>query len=150
MTPLVLGLALTLGAPGSKKTDDPPPGKIDGDWVVESFEGPKNDAPPGAITFHFVADKISITEPARNGKAEEVDYAVDLTKKPATIDIKPRVGAPGGGGGPDKTVQGIIEVKGDTMKLCFSRDGADRPTEFKGNAEKGVMLVILKRVKPEK
>src|SRR4051794_37411904 len=67
MTPLVLGLALTLGAPGSKKTDDPPPGKIDGDWVVESFEGPKNDAPPGAITFHFVADKISITEPARNG-----------------------------------------------------------------------------------
>jgi len=71
-----------------------------------------------------------------------------MTKKPATIDIKPRAGGPGGG--PDKLVQGIIEIKGDTMKLCFTKDATDRPKEFKGDREKGVMVITLKRVKPEK
>lgn len=148
MTPLVLGLALALGAPAPKKSDEPPPAKLEGDWVVEAFEGPKDEAPPGTITFHFTETKISITEPDRKGKQEEVDYSVDLTKKPATLDIKP--GRAGGqGGGPDKVVQGIVEIKGDTMRMCFARDG-DRPTEFKGDRDKGVMLITLKRVKPEK
>jgi len=148
MTPLVLGLALAVAAPASKKSDDPPPAKLEGDWVVESFEGPKGDAPPGTITFHFADGKISITEPQRKGSAEEVDYTADLTKKPATIDIKPRVGGPGGG--PDKLVQGIIEIKGDTIRLCFGKDAAERPKEFKPDMEKGVMVITLKRVKPEK
>jgi uncharacterized protein (TIGR03067 family) len=148
MTPIILGLALALGAPAPKKSDEPPPAKLEGDWVVESFDGPKDGAPPGTVTFHFTEGKISITEPDRKGKQEEVDYTVDLTKKPATLDIK--AGQPGGqGGGPDKVVQGIIEVKGDTMRMCFSRDG-DRPTEFKGDRGKGIMLITLKRVKPEK
>jgi uncharacterized protein (TIGR03067 family) len=148
MTPLVLGLALAVAAPASKKSDEPPPAKLEGDWVVESFEGPKDEAPPGTITFHFADGKISITEPQRKGRAEEVEYTADMTKKPATIDIKPRAGGPGGG--PDKLVQGIIEMKGDTMRLCFGKDSTDRPKEFKPDMEKGVMVITLKRVKPEK
>jgi len=148
MTPLVLGLALAVAAPASKKSDEPPPAKLEGDWVVESFDGPKEEAPPGPITFHFADGKISVTDPQRNGKPEEVEYTADMTKKPATIDIKPRAGGPGGG--PDKLVQGIIEIRGDTMKLCFSKDATDRPKEFKGDREKGVMVITLKRVKPEK
>lgn len=148
MTPLVLGLALTLAAPAPKKSDEPPPAKLDGDWVVESFEGPKEGAPPESITMRFADGKISITDPSRKGRAEEVDYTADMTKKPGTIDIKPRAGGPGGP--PDKLVLGIIEVKGDTMRLCFSKEGADRPTEFKPDMEKGIMVIHLKRIKPEK
>ena len=70
MTSLVLGLALAVAAPASKQSDEPPPAKLEGDWVVESFEGPKDGAPPGTITFHFADGKISITEPQRKGKAE--------------------------------------------------------------------------------
>jgi uncharacterized protein (TIGR03067 family) len=148
MAPLVLALALTLAAPAPKKSDEPPPAKLDGDWVVESFEGPKDGAPPETITMRFADGKISISDPSRKGKAEEVDYTADLTKKPATIDIKPKAGGPGGR--PDKLVLGIIEVKGDELKICFGKETADRPAEFKADVEKGIMVIHLKRVKPEK
>jgi uncharacterized protein (TIGR03067 family) len=142
MTPLVLGLALTLGAPAPKKGDEPAPGKLEGEWVVESMEGPK-DAPPGTVTMRFADGKISIQE-AKRERPEEAAYTADPTKKPAAIDIRPDRGAK------VQVVQGIYEIKGDTLKLCFGRDGVDRPTEFKGDAEKGIMFITLKRVKSEK
>jgi uncharacterized protein (TIGR03067 family) len=147
MTPsLIIGLALAVGAPAPKETPKELP-KIEGAWLVERFEGPK-DTPPGQVTFTFTADRILISD-AKGRKPDEAGYTVDLKKKPATLDIQPRQA--GGPPAPPKelVVKGILEVDGDTMKLCFTRDG-ERPTEFKGDAEKGVMLVILKRAKPEK
>ena len=143
MTALVVGLALTLAAPAPKKADEPPPGKLEGEWVVESIEGPKDDTPPGSVTMRFADGKISIQDKKRN-RPEDAGYTADPTKKPATIDIKPDRGPQ------DNVVQGIYEVKGDTLRICFGRDGAARPTEFKGDVTKGVMLITLKRVKPEK
>ena len=142
MTPLFLGLALAVAAPAPKKVDEPPPAKLDGEWVVESFEGPK-DGPPGTVTFRFADGKVNIQESKRE-KPEEAGYTIDMTKKPATIDIRPENGPK------EKVVEGIIELKGDTLKLCFRHDGGERPTEFKGDAAKGVMLITLKRVKSDK
>jgi uncharacterized protein (TIGR03067 family) len=151
MTPLVFGLALTLAAPAPKKSDEPPPAKLEGDWVVESFEGPpKQDTPPGSITMRISDGKLDVMDSTRKGgKAEEAEYTADLTKKPATIDIKPKAGG-GPAGGPDRVVLGILEIKGDTLTLCFGRDAATRPTEFKANMEKGIVVIHLKRIKPEK
>jgi uncharacterized protein (TIGR03067 family) len=149
MTPsLLVGLALTVGAPAPKEAPKPAP-KLEGDWVVESFE-PKEGGPPdngpGSITMTITADKIMIKE-GRREKPEEAAYTVDLTKKPATIDIRPgRAGGPGGGPPPDLVVKGILSIDGDTLKLCFTKDG-DRPTEFKWDADKHVILITLKRVK---
>jgi uncharacterized protein (TIGR03067 family) len=141
MTSLLLGLALSVTAPAPKETPKEPV-KLEGDWVIEAIEGPK-EGPPGSITMRFTEGKILIME-AKREKPEEALYTVDLKKKPATIDIQPEVGKK------DLTVLGIIDVSGDSMKLCFARDGKDRPKEFKGDAANGVMLFTLKRVKPEK
>jgi uncharacterized protein (TIGR03067 family) len=144
-TPLLVGLALTVGAPAAKDTAKPAP-KLEGEWVVEKFEGPKDEAPPGGITLQFTENRISIFDPKR-GKPEEAEYTADLTKKPAHIDIRP------GQAGPAKrelVVYGLFAIDGDTLKLCFAKDGADRPTELKGDAEKGVMLITLKRVPADK
>ena len=143
MTPLVLGLALALGAPGPKKSDEPAPGKLEGDWVVEKIEGPKEDTPPGSVTMRIADGKISIKEGKRE-KPDDAGYTTDPTKKPAAIDIRPERGPK------EQVIQGIYEVKGDTLKLCFGRDGVDRPTEFKGDAAKGIIFITLKRIKPEK
>ena len=145
MTPLVLGLAIALAAPAPKKTDEAAPGKVEGDWGVESME-PAKEAPPGSVTMRFADGKISISEGGRDRK-ETAGYTVDLTRKPATIDIRPE-GRPAGV--PEMVVQGIIEIKGDTMKLCFGKDGSERPTEFKGDMDKRVMLITLKRAKAGK
>ena len=138
MTPLVLGLALTLAAPAPKKGDEPP-ARLEGDWLVESFEGGPDERPPGNLQFRFADGKVTVSDAGRpQGKADETTYTVDLTKKPATIDIKPGRG--------DKVVLGIVEIKGDTLKLCFGKDATERPTEFKPDAEKRIIVVHLKRI----
>jgi uncharacterized protein (TIGR03067 family) len=148
MTPtLLLGLILTVGAPAPKETAKPTP-KLEGDWVVESFDAPEK-GPPGTITFTITADRILINSGGRD-KPDDAAYSADLTKKPATIDIRPnRAGGPGGPPPPDLVVKGILSIDGDTLKLCFTRDG-ERPTEFKADADKRTVLITLKRAKPEK
>jgi uncharacterized protein (TIGR03067 family) len=138
---ILFAAAVMIGAPAPKEGPKEAP-RIEGDWIVESFEGPK-DGPPGAITFRITDSKISIIE-AKRDKPEEASYTVDLKKNPATIDIRP------GRGQKDQVVLGIIEIKGDTMKLCFTKEGGERPKEFKGDAANGVMLINLKRIKSEK
>jgi uncharacterized protein (TIGR03067 family) len=144
-TSLIVGLALVVAAPGPKDAAKPAP-KLEGEWVVEKFEGPKEDVPPGGVTLRITENRISIFE-AKREKPEEADYTVDLMKKPAHIDIRPVQGGPAKR---DLVVYGLLAIDGDTLKLCFAKDGADRPKELKGDGEKGVMLITLKRVKSEK
>src|SRR5947209_1345864 len=133
MTPLVVGLALILAAPAPKKNEEPP-AKLEGEWVVEKFEGPKDDAPPGTVTMKFADNKISINDTSGKGHTEEAGFTVDATQKPAHIDIKPDRGG-------DKLVMGIYEIKGDTLKICFGKDSGVRPTAFAPDAAKGVLVI---------
>lgn len=48
------------------------------------------------------------------------------------------------GGREGDLLPGIYEFDGDTLKLCFSTDGDNRPKEFKGGPDK--LLMICKRV----
>jgi uncharacterized protein (TIGR03067 family) len=139
MTHLLLGLALTVAAPGPKdKEKDKTPQKLDGAWVVEKIEG-KGDKKEGEVTFTFADGKISIKAGGRD-RAEDAAYTADAAKKPAEIDIKP---------GKGQDVLGIYEIDGDTLKICFSAGGA-RPTEFKADEGSRTILVVLKRSKGDK
>jgi len=147
---LLIGLALTVGAPIPKDKPKPEP-KLEGDWVVESFEPQEGGPKEKSITFTFTADRVLIHD-GMGKKPEEAGYTADLKKKPATIDIRPnRAGgpAPGAGAVAQPVVLGIIEIDGDTMRLCFVKKG-ERPTEFKGDAENGILLITFKRVKSDK
>ncbi len=52
-------------------------------------------------------------------------------------------------GGPyeDQTVPGIYEIDGDTLKICFSRPGIERPTEFTTKKASGLPLLRLQAEK---
>lgn len=43
---------------------------------------------------------------------------------------------------------GIYEVEGDTFKSCFSKPGAERPTDFSSTPGDGRTLSVWKRDKP--
>ena len=58
-------------------------------------------------------------------QGEEADIKIDPSTNPKTIDIS-RDG---------KVGLGIYEVDGDTLKICFGREGRERPTEFKTKPE---------------
>jgi uncharacterized protein (TIGR03067 family) len=145
-TSFMLSLALTVAAPIKEEPKKEMP-KLTGDWVVDSIVGPEKKDAIG-VKFTFTDDKVSIFEPQRKAP-EEANYTADYKKKIAEIDIRP--GRAAAAGMPEVVVKGIFEIKDDTLKIVFSHGpGAERPTEFKGDADKGIMLIVLKRVKAEK
>ena len=44
---------------------------------------------------------------------------------------------------------GIVKIEGDTMTLCHSRNGDDRPTKFESPERTTIILIVMKRVKKE-
>ena len=75
-------------------------------------------------------------------KKKTAKVKLDATKTPAHIDILPQEGGDKG-----KTVKGIYELKGDTLRLCFGRPDEDRPTAFASKEGDKTFLVEFKREK---
>jgi uncharacterized protein (TIGR03067 family) len=68
---------------------------------------------------------------------------IDASKKPKTIDNEVTAGDQKG-----KTIQGIYEIDGDTLRVCVVLPGrGERPTEFSGRAGSGCNLTVYKREK---
>ena len=72
----------------------------------------------------------------------ESTYTIDPGTTPRSIDI---VGTEGELAG--KTAQGIYEVDGDDLKLCYTMPGHDRPKAFESKPGSGAFFVVWKRVK---
>jgi uncharacterized protein (TIGR03067 family) len=72
----------------------------------------------------------------------EATAQLDPTKKPKTIDVSFTAGERKG-----KTVLGIYEIEGDTIRVCNARPGDERPEEFSAKAGSGRTLIVYKREK---
>jgi uncharacterized protein (TIGR03067 family) len=79
------------------------------------------------------------------GTVTEGTDRVFLDKSPKAIDSTYTNGPAKG-----KTVLGIYELSGDTIKYCWAEPGKDRPKEFGSKAGSDLTLMILKKAKVEK
>jgi uncharacterized protein (TIGR03067 family) len=131
-------LALTASAAEDKKSDVK---GLQGTWKVQSFEASDGGGPPpdevGKIRFTFAKDTLTIDVGDMKHTAK---YKTDAGKKPGHIDVIPEDGPEAG-----KTLAGIYELSGDTLKLCVSHS-TTRPTEFAAKGER-VIYTVLKRDK---
>ena len=118
--------------------------KLEGTWATVSIE-----AAGQKVTDE---DKIKTRKLTTTGAKytlkvgdETVQGTIEInpTKKPKTIDVKPDSGTNKG-----KTLLGIYELDGDSLKLCLAPPGKDRPTAFATAAENAQQLVVYKREKP--
>jgi uncharacterized protein (TIGR03067 family) len=145
---LVVGALIwgVVGTPAPAVGQDDPPKRearaLDGTWqVVAQRTDGKDDAIPrdGGDMVVIAGGKYTMKQGDREvGKGT---FTIDPTKTPKTVDNAMTDGESKG-----KTALGIYEVKGEELKVAWSRPGEpDRPTRFDG---KSYRVTTLKRVKP--
>jgi uncharacterized protein (TIGR03067 family) len=117
--------------------------KLIGTWTYVSGEknGDKVDAES------LKKGSVVITKDTITLKSNEEDYVIkyqlDTKKKPWAIAMEITAGPQGQGSKAD----GIIELKGDELKLCYPAMGGKTPTEFAAKKDSGLHYFVLKRKK---
>jgi len=141
LTALAAGLLLAANSPKDDAKNDVK--KFAGTWTVASIErnGDKVDAEAlKDAKIIFKGDQFTL----RGAEGEmKGTITLDPSKKPPTITAKGTSSS-----GEEFTAYGIYELKGDTLKICYSTEGEDqRPKEFKTTAESSSTLAVYKRSK---
>jgi uncharacterized protein (TIGR03067 family) len=147
---LAMGLALVVPASAADaKVSDKDKGqtkdhagKLLGTWIVVSGEEDGKPSPPEKIKgSKMTVDKKAIKLTDKDDKQLWIlDYKLDTSEKPAEIDMTVAEGQ-----GAGKTSQGIYELDGDALKICYALPGADRPKDFKTKAGAKENCFTLKR-----
>jgi uncharacterized protein (TIGR03067 family) len=133
ITALALGLGLVgffgLGVAGQEKKADAP--KLEGKYtlVAGKVNGKAVDDDAKKAEYVFTPDQVTI-------KAKEfmfvMGYKIDPRTDPMNVDMAIAEGPEGTKG---TRALGIIEVKGDTVKLAYSVEKDKRPKDFKGDKD---------------
>jgi uncharacterized protein (TIGR03067 family) len=146
---ILLTAALAVGAPALK--DPPTKGSgIVGVWAVESVTVGGQARPAKAapdLRYEFTADGqwFARRGDAAVGKSPKV-YKADPKADPPTIDAAAVTPA---NGAPEPPMAGIYKIDGDTLTLCFSTGGGERPAKFESPNGGRAVLIVLKRAKKE-
>ena len=118
--------------------------KLEGEFTMVSGERDGQPVPDVYIKTGKRESKDGETTITVNGQLfMKAKYTVDPSKKPKTIDYTVTNDGPQKG----KTVLGIYEADGDSVKFCFSQPGQERPKDFTAKAGSGQTVSVWKRVK---
>jgi uncharacterized protein (TIGR03067 family) len=131
-------MSVTVAAAVSARRQDAVPKEmqpLQGTWAVTQVNG---DAAPGDIALIISGSKYS---EAVDGAVDETGlFKVDASKAPMTVDLIIQTGEAAG-----KTQLGIIDVKGETMRLLLNTAGSTvRPTSLE-KADGELFIVAQKR-----
>jgi len=116
-----------------------------GTWKAVSLETDGKPAPDDIVKKVVMTRDESGKTVIRRGEmvvVEAVVKKIDPSRKPKTIDSEQTVGEHKG-----KTIQGIYEIDGDTLRVCVALPGKERPTVFSAKAGSGNSLAVYKREK---
>jgi uncharacterized protein (TIGR03067 family) len=158
LTVSAVGLLLAANAPGDD-ADIKEKEKLQGTWVMASgeVEGEKLSEEQvkkiPKVILVFAGEGVSLKKYARGEDAPPQvlfrgTFKLDSSQKPKTIDITITVDI-NENLNKGKTVPGIYELEGDTLKWCAPEPGSkgDRPKELATKPGTRHMLSVLKREK---
>ena len=137
----VVVIGLLIAADDAKKDDTMKDKEsLKGTWIVQSSERDgQADESIKDDTVTFDGDSASVMT---KDKEQKATFKLDASKKPKTIDFTPSEESE-----KDKVVLGIYSLDKDELKVCFTKAGGERPTEFSAKEGTGHHLIILKRKK---
>jgi uncharacterized protein (TIGR03067 family) len=110
--------------------------KLIGTWIAKDgeFQGVRM-TPAGLkdMKWVFTADKVTYSV---FGKKLEATYSLQPSANPKTFDFK----------GPETAIQGIYEVKGDELKVCYA--ATERPSAFAtGGTSQDTLMIVFQKAK---
>jgi uncharacterized protein (TIGR03067 family) len=147
---LVTGLALVVVAglsaqdKADKNAKDFDASKLEGTWkITEGTKfGEKIPADSETLKGEIVITKDAISIKEGGQEMHKMTYKLDTKASPIAITMTGVVGP-----AKDMTSEGIIELKGDELKLCYSMPGEARPTKFESGKDSKVLCFVMKRGK---
>jgi uncharacterized protein (TIGR03067 family) len=143
MTPILLGLAMAVGAPQAKEKPKAEPSMI-GEWELEART--MGGAPilpfarSGHLRYTFTAAGECVVSTVPGVPPSRHSFTVDPKADPPAFTFLYEMSG--------TAVDGIYKVDGDTLTLCWDRGPkAARPKAFESPVGTQVVLYVLKRVK---
>jgi uncharacterized protein (TIGR03067 family) len=112
--------------------------KLEGTWKVTSVINEGAEVPEKQLENLKVAiagDQVTIKI---EGKDEMLRLTIDPTRKPVTVDLCPEDKT-------DEAVKGIYQLDKDTLKVCFTQPGSERPREIDSKKGDRSVLITLRR-----
>ncbi|HPD17281.1 MAG TPA: TIGR03067 domain-containing protein [Planctomycetota bacterium] len=121
--------------------------KMQGTWTIEAAEKHGEKQPADALkALRAVIKDDTFVFKMGDQEAEKATIKLDPAKTPKAIDFQPASVA----GTEKKPSLGIYELKDDTLRLCWRKEGGARPTEFATSADdRDSVLMVLKRERKE-
>ncbi|HLZ10214.1 MAG TPA: TIGR03067 domain-containing protein [Chloroflexota bacterium] len=138
----LLALVIVLSAIGMNRADETAElAKLKGTWRV--LKAVRNgESAPDVVR---VALKVTVTDRALTIRSAEnvptvleAEIALDPSKSPATIELKPKQSG-------NTVLHGIYEFDGETLRLCWTRNGGPRPSDFTAKSGSNAVYFELNR-----
>ncbi len=128
------------------KTDDAELKKLQGVWQVTKIEnnlGVTTGKQTETMRWEIVGSTITAIDGPGEKQRSKSRIALDGTKSPKRIA---QTALTGPKDEPGRKIEGIYEVKGDKLRICFGEEGKEFPTEFKVEKGADMGLIELERV----
>jgi uncharacterized protein (TIGR03067 family) len=107
---------------------------LQGEWIQDTARVPYDE-----ITLTIKDDQWIIYNKTKERLERKLTIKVDPSKEPKEIDLQSKTG------GKERTNHCIYKLKEDTLTICGTVNGNERPKEFKTTEE--VNFSVWKRVK---
>jgi uncharacterized protein (TIGR03067 family) len=115
---------------------------MEGKWLIEKAEMNGEAIEPEALKDIVVTITGERYELLIKDTKDAGTLKLDETQKPKTMDGTDTEGEDVG-----KVTKSIYELSGDTLRVCYSLAGGERPKEFATKPDSQLLLVTYKREK---
>jgi uncharacterized protein (TIGR03067 family) len=137
------GLLLTAGWSVARE-DKGGPMKLAGDYTIVAGQREGQKETPEHIQgtqVSFTDDTITVTDKDKK-ETYVATYKIDESKSPKVITMTEKAGPSRG-----ERARGLIEKRGDTVKLIYALPGGDMPTGFEKTKDKQLLFVLRRNNK---